>query len=153
MEFNIYDIPEDVFWVWNIQLSRFLVGIDTWDKANEIIKANPKYFPWETKYHSLPKEVHDAYWNEKNTEADKKWSEYLKDQEQNGDFIGLLPTIMSMDKVKEYPPEPPKSLSEIFRDLFKQQDDERKRREQEDARNKALWDKYYISYGLEYRTH
>ena len=35
--------------------------------------------------------------------------------------------------------------------LAKQEDDKRKRQQEQDENNKALWDKYYKTYGLEYR--
>jgi len=36
-------------------------------------------------------------------------------------------------------------------DLFKMEDDKRHRQQEEDKKNKALWDKHYQPYGLEYR--
>jgi hypothetical protein len=148
---KIDDAPQDVFWVLAIQIADRPIGLDTLNKIKVIIKANPKYFPWETKYDSIPQEVHDAYWKEKHDESDKQWAEYVNGKEQDGGFIGLIPTLMQMDAQPSYPPSPEKSLSDIFNDLFKQQEDERKRKSEEDKKNKALWDRHYKPYGLEYR--
>lgn len=144
------DIPQDVQWVWTIQWCGHPVGLDTIEKADEIIKANPKYFPWETKYHSIPKEVHDAYWKEKSHVWDMAWQE-----KRDAGYKGLIPTIMEMGENYPTPEDtmkmPQKSLSEIMGDLFKMEDDKRKRQYEEDEKNKALWDKHYQPYGLEYR--
>lgn len=144
---KLEDIPEDVYWVWSIQWCGIPVGLDTWDKADAIIKANPQYFPWETKYNSIPKDVHDAYYKEKNVWMDDLWT-----QTSYENYTGIMPTITKMDEeLKEAIHESPKSLSKIFHDLFKMEDDKRRRRDEEDAKNKALWDKHYKPYGLEYR--
>lgn len=144
---KIEDIPEDVWWVWTIQWCGYPVGLDTWEKAKAIMKANPDYFPWETKYDSIPQHVHDAYFKEKNA-----WMTKLYKETRPESFIGIIPSIMKMDEaMKEYQPEPPKSLSEMLRDLAKMEDDKRRREEEEYAKNKSIWDKHYKPYGLEYR--
>lgn len=149
---KIDDVPQDVLWVWGIQIADRPIGLDTLNKIKVIIKANPKYFPWETKYDSIPKEVHDAYWKEKNHEADKRWAEYVEGKEQDGGFIGLIPSLMKMDEIAHEPiPAPAMSLSEVFSNLLKQQEDQRKLQLKEDKKNKSIWDKYYKPYGLEYR--
>lgn len=141
------DIPEDVFWVWNIQHLPYPIDLDTYDKMQIIIRANPKYFPWETKYDSIPQHVHDAYFKEKNAEWDKIWEE-----KKEGGFKGIIPTLLEMNEmVPDSISTPEKSLTEIIADAFKRQDEQRKAEEEKYKQDKALWDKHYKPYGLEYR--
>lgn len=144
---NAEDIPEEVRRVWVYQYCGHAVGIDTWNEINAVIKAYPEYFPWETKYNSIPQSVHDAYNKEKYA-----WMDKLYQKPHPEGYIGLIPTIMQMDEVlKEAPPEPQMTIHEIFIMLSKQEDDKRKRQQEQDENNKALWDKHYKTYGLEYR--
>lgn len=136
------DVPTEVWEVWAIKMTGQPVGIDTWNYCNEIIKRYPEYFEWEHKYDKIPKSVHDAYKEEAFPPFD--FSE-LKNKDG---FIGLIPMLSMMPE-----PEPQKQLtmSEIFSKLFKQEQEARERKEAEHKKQKALWDKYYSAYGLEYR--
>jgi hypothetical protein len=142
------DIPQEVWWVWAIQWSRKAVGLQTLEDVKHVIRKYPQHFPWETKYNSIPQEVHDAYYKEKHPWVeDDIWS-----RPDDESYIGLIPTLMKMNEIiKEQPPEPEKSISEMFADLFKMEEDKRRRQKEEDENNKALWDKHYKPYGLEYR--
>lgn len=141
------DIPQDVQWVWAMQWIKHPVGLDTLSKMHAIISAHPIYFPWETKYDSIPKEVHDAYYKEKNEDWNRQFQE-----KRDGGYKGLIPTLVEMSEVSpESTSIPQKSLSEMIADLFKQQEEERKAQDEKNEKDKALWDKYYKPYGLEYR--
>lgn len=39
----------------------FYCGAEQYKRISDTIKKYPEYFPWETKYNSIPKEVHDKY--------------------------------------------------------------------------------------------
>lgn len=141
------DIPQDVQWVWAIQAAGRPVGLDMLSKIHAIIREHPTYFPWETKYDSIPKEVHDAYWSEKSAWMDEMWQ-----SKRDSGYQGLIPTIMQMDEIAHEPPATPQvSLSEMLDNLLKRQEDEYKRQKEENAKNKTLWDKHYGPYKLEYR--
>jgi hypothetical protein len=148
--FNVNDMPEDVAWVWAIQMVDRPVGFDTLTEMKAIIKANPKYFPWETKYASIPQSVHDAYWEEKNIGVRKLWDETFTHTPEDGGFIGIIPTIM---KMAEAPPIPQqeRSWTELFNTLLKEEQDKRESEKATLKKEKSLWDKHYKPYGLEYR--
>lgn len=149
MILEIQDVPADVQMVWAHQYSKMPIGLDTLNRMKEIIRANPEYFPWETKYDSIPQEVHDAYRKEKNAEFDKIWKEFASHNEK---YIGIIPSML---KAGEHIPEimqvPEKSISEIMSDLFKMEDYKRQQKRKQHEEDKALWDKYYKAYQLEYR--
>jgi hypothetical protein len=137
---NIDDVPADVQRVWVFQQYGGAVGIETWEEAESIIKANPKYFPWETKYQSIPKEIHDAYWKEKQDGYDDLWAAK--------DYKGIIPALMEPN---EAAPAPLKPFMEAMVDMFKAQEDRRKRDIEYYEKEKSLWDKYYNPFGLEFR--
>lgn len=141
-EINATDIPAEVLEVWAIQIARQPVGIVTWERCNEIIKRNLEYFEWDHKYAKIPQSVHDAYKEEAFPPFD-----YSKLQNKE-EFIGLIPRISMLPD-----PEPQKQLTikEMLVNLFKGEQEARERKEAAHLKSKALWDKYYSVYGLEYR--
>ena len=140
------DVPQEVWWVWALR-NCGCYGLGDIEKMESIIRRYPKYFPWETKYNSIPQKIHDAYRKEKNA-----WFDELYKETHGEDYIGIIPTIMKMGEVQEGKPlEPPKSISEILQEAFQKQEYERKQQNAEYAKNKAIWDKHYKPYGLEYR--
>jgi len=60
------DIPKEVMYVWVAQShNNGMMGSEMYNECKRIIKLYPKYFQWEHKYESLPKEVHEAYLEER----------------------------------------------------------------------------------------
>lgn len=64
------DIPSEVLWVFALQYSCTPVGTSVFEECERIIAKYPEFFPWETKYNSIPQEVHDAYRIENNGGVD-----------------------------------------------------------------------------------
>lgn len=127
------DIPTEVLWV---HLLPPMVGSDTYNEAERIIAKYPKYFPWETKYNSIPSEVHLAYRREKYPGFDKPIvcsGEGLLSKIDNEVFM-----------YKEYTNE---EIIKWFEDLRKIDESEKIKKQ----KDKELWDKYYGKYNLEYR--
>lgn len=130
----MFNIPNEVVWVYIIQWGKQAVGSNTYEEMERIIEKYPKYFPWEHKYKSIPKEIHEAYRREKNPDRDKPIV-------CSGE--GLLAQIKTSKVMK--PSE--LNIEKFFKDL---EDDYKKEQEKKD-KNKVLWDKYYSKYDLEYR--
>ena len=133
---NLQNIPDEVLWV--LTLPRY-VGSDTYKKAEEIIAKYPEYFPWETKYNSIPKEVHQAYIKEKYPDKDEPIvctggiSQMIKDEP----FV-----------YKEYTPE---GIGEWFKQLEVITRDAKNAAIVQRKKDKKLWDKHYKKYNLEFR--
>ena len=137
---NLQDIPNEVLWVYYIEKYVHYVGSDTYDKATEIIAKYPEYFPWETKYNSIPKEVHEAYIKEKYPDRDKPIPV--------GE--GLI-AEMKKSKVKYYNDYLGKSFDELWQDLLNIEQQIRVKEAERYKKAKKLWDKHYKKYNLEYR--
>lgn len=129
---EVKDVPSEVYWVWICSLSP--VGRETYEECQKIIGQYPEWFPWEHKYKSIPKEVHDAYWNEKYPDWDKPLDFSKKHDSE--------PLVI------EYPPKDPLKVME---DYFAAKDRRLKEERLQEKKDKALWDKYYKKYKLEYR--
>lgn len=148
----IYEIPEDVLWVWNIQQTAEGVGLDTYNEMETIIMKYPEYFKWDHKYSAIPKEVHEAYRAERDFNANIQYKKYTEKANEAG-FHGLLPTIRYMaaqQETIEFPKEH-KSLPEMFKDLFVVGEKNRLKEIENRRVQKELWDKHYEPYGLEAR--
>ena len=100
---NYQNVPSDVLMVHSLMLIQHIpVDAATYAKCKKIVDNNPLYFPWEAKYHSIPKEVHEAY----NKEIDPNYGEPI-DWTTSGTTIdknykGLIPTLMEMGDKKSY---------------------------------------------------
>ncbi len=136
------NIPNEVLWASGIIFINHGIGIDTYEKIEEIIAKYPEYFPWETKYNSIPKEVHESYIKEKYPDRDKPIvctnnGEGLYSKIKNESFI-----------YREYTPE---EVGEWFRQLEATIVKERNEVVLQRKKDKKLWDKHYKKYNLEYR--
>lgn len=131
------DIPNEVLWV--LALPR-LVGSDTYKKAEEIIAKYPEYFPWETKYNSIPFEVHKAYNKEKYPDRDKPIP--------TGE--GLI-AEMKKSEIKHYNDYLGKSFQEIWDDLLNMEHQIRVKEAKRYKEAKKLWDKHYKKYNLKFK--
>lgn len=115
-----------------------MMGLELYQKCKAIEEKYPKWFPWEHKYKSIPQEVHKAYFEEKHSNYNSKieckggLASHLED---NKPF-----TINTKTTFKEMMEEWHKSIMKI--------EEKRLKILEED---KALWDKHYKKYGLEFR--
>lgn len=142
--FTYKEVPAQVLEVWSYGISKQPVGFDTYTRLKDIIKRHPKFLPWEHKYDSIPQFVHDAYKRE-------AYSYEMPKPKDNGEFIGLIPTILAETEIVDRTTEKPTSFAEMFANMFKAEREERERKEREKLARKKLWDKHYAKYGLEYR--
>lgn len=134
-------IPDEVMLVYMMNSMGAMVGTDTYNKIQDVIDRNPKYFEWEHTYKSIPKEVHEAYLME--SQGD------LTDLLLNSnDGIGLIEYVKhgiecNLDYSKTF-----KESMQEFNELM-----DKKKRSENKIRKKriAIWDKHYAKYGLEFR--
>jgi hypothetical protein len=134
-------IPEDVWFVWIA--SQQPMGLEMYEKCQKIINENPKYFPWEHKYNSIPKEVHEAYLDEKYPNRHEPFI--------GGGSVGRGILELINEQPVSFADTEEKSLVEIFESVINFQETARKQREKQYQKDKALWDKHYKKYGLKYR--
>lgn len=134
---DVEKIPDEVMWV--LMVSSGFVGRSTYDKCQEIISRYPEYFPWEHKYKSIPKEVHEAYLDEVNPLRHEpivilEGGLHLRDQIRK-EYISINKTVTQKD------------FEDMFNEMAKMEQERIEKRKKE----KALWDKHYKIYGLEYK--
>jgi hypothetical protein len=139
----------DEIWEYNVIMSITggVMGSEMYNRVEEIITNNPMWFPWEHKYRSIPSHVHQAY----KKESGQSWH-----LDPNADPIkpskGLIPTLMEMkSNVIEYKIDKDKTLQESLSEVFKSLEDQRKEQEKRTKEQKAIWDKHYKKYKLQYR--
>lgn len=156
--FSWGDMPNEVFWAKTVGMQPDgsggwirMIGMSILEKIKEIQKKYPDWFPWETKYDSIPKEVHDAYYNEINPPIQE-------DQEQiQCSGGGILEEIKKMPELSfEYDPHKVTmdDLTQAIKMLNEEQEAQIERCKQLKARKakeKKIWDKHYGKYGIEYR--
>ena len=147
---KIEDTPNEVAWVRLLQATQMPIGKDSYEKAQAIIEKHPEHFPWEYKYKSIPKEVHEAFEAEcypekgKSVESlfdDLEVGDSLREQVKNQKSAGVIPTKFTQD--------------DFLRLFDEMEEHERKRKEEErveEVRVKKIWDKHYKKYGLKYRS-
>lgn len=143
----------EILWVQMLQWSNAFVGIDTLKKTERIIAENPKEFPWEHKYNSIPQEVHEAYNKEQHPERTKENMEKLWNTpiESKG---GIMAHIKE-NPPKEYttPSEPitAKLLNQWWQEMMEA--DEKRRKDKQEYRKKftSIWNKHYGPYNLKCR--
>jgi len=132
---KLEDIPNEVFWAQIVINTSQGVGIDTYEEVEKIIAKYPEYFPWETKYNSIPKEVHIAY-------LDEKYPDRNKPIVCINDGRGIYQQIN--ENPFEYRQYTFKEIIEFLTDW-----DKNIVTKKEQA--KKLWDKHYKKYNLEFR--
>ncbi len=150
MSFFPDDMPEEVKEAMLIGMREY-VSLEQLTRFKDIALRNPKYFPWEEKYYSLPQSVHAAYRFEVNGGKDPWDMTSFKGVSDGGSFKGLIPTIMEQPKIEVEVEQKPVDLLEMFNDAIKIMEDKRKREKEDFLKSKAIWDKHYSKYGLKYR--
>ena len=151
MKINGKKVPTDVMYVITMQNFGF-VGQDTLNRMNEIINKYPEWFPWETIYNNLPDEVHTAYLDEKYPNRHEPITYSLKDSGNDLiDAIGIG-LYAQINKAKyEEPEQTDKCFAVMMKEFLDMCDNELKEEKKRTAEDKALWDKHYSKYKLEFR--
>lgn len=137
---DLNKIPDEVMWVLTVS-GCVPVGRSTFEKCQKIIDKYPKYFPWEHAYKSIPKEVHDAYMAEVNPDWDKP---IISNDNKCG--AGVKSEIG-----KVYYKSDVVLTQKMFEDMIFEHEKMEQERIEERKKQKALWDKHYKIYGLEYK--
>lgn len=124
-----------------------VMGLKMYNRCEEIIDNNPDYFPWEHRYKSIPEGVHKAYLDEKYPERDLPLFGSIENNSTK--FDGIIPSIMNNGNNVNF------TINGSIIDMFQELINENCRRRKEDMEldivDKALWDKHYSKYKLEYR--
>jgi hypothetical protein len=139
---QLKDIPSEVLWVWNVQLSTPFVGLETMNKINEIIDKNPEYFKWEHKYKSIPEEVHEAF----NKECYPERFEPIQFEEFKGESL-----LSQISKSIERKPITYQGMVDSLQMYCDNKNKELRKEQERIAREKKIWNKHYSKFGLEYR--
>lgn len=135
-------IPDDVAFVWTVCMQTYC-GADTYNQCRQIVRDNPQWFPWEHKYASIPNEVHEAY--RKEIELHNEENKVLLPNNGNG----LIPTILAEAEKRYYPPKD-ESFATMFRKWWDDAAEQRRKEFEEKEKSKAIWNKHYSKYNLEY---
>lgn len=135
---HLNDVPSEVQWACIILNTSHGVGLETYERLEQIVAKYPEYFPWEDKYNSIPKEVHQAYIKEKYPDMDKPIV-----CTNSGE--GIMSAINK--DVFVYKQKTAEEIMQWFKDLAAMVKEDNDKEEKE----KQLWDKHYSKYGLKYR--
>jgi len=140
------EIPSDVQeYLQIMSITGGMMGLEMYRRCKSIVENNPTWFPWEHKYKSLPQEVHDAYLDEKNPDRHLPFA--FETMRGNN---GVIPDIRNKEAFFDC--QPKESFLEMWHDFVKTLEKERKEREEIENSDKALWDKHYKKYELEWRS-
>lgn len=154
---NIFDcmktLPPEV--QWHMQTTMVIgccfgnmTGSETINKLIAIERKYPKYFPWRAKYDSVPDSVHEAYIKEKYPPL---MFEPIGNSGLNPDDLLADIQKVKVFELKNTNSFTPDDMMEMITATY-EQDRIRMRNEQMQLKeDKALWDKHYAKYGLEYR--
>tara|TARA_R110000868_G_scaffold14426_4_gene67220 strand:+ start:31335 stop:31772 length:438 start_codon:yes stop_codon:yes gene_type:complete len=127
---------------WN---GTFYCGEEQYKRINDTIKKYPEYFPWETKYNSISKEVHDKY---------KLAISQLHDTiyPKAGKVNDMIPGEGIFSYIRRQPVEPltEKTIKDAFKYMFVTLPKQQSLFETEKRR---IWNKFYKKYNLKYRDY
>jgi hypothetical protein len=84
---SLDEMPMEVKRVFALQGLNQPIGLKRWKEIEEIIEKYPKYFPWETKYNTVPQEVHIAY-------SEEAYGMSFINQIKNNDIKEYAPATM-----------------------------------------------------------
>jgi len=152
--FTEKEIPSDIQEYFQIMaITGGMMGLEMYRRCQEIIDNNPKWFTWEHKYKSIPNEVHEAYKDEIDPDRHLPLFERFKPNGSEEGFNGILHSIMNSSNIVNINLSKEKfSLVDAMKEMFEQQENERKRILEKEKKDKALWDKHYKKYKLEWRS-
>lgn len=140
-DINLDDMPIEVLWVFNVKLMG-VCGSSTLDEVNRIIEIYPEWFPWETKYNSIPEEVHRMY----RDELDPGWDKPIEFKKRSKVGEGLYAMVVRSNTVQRQ-----SKISDIisaFTDLQKSCNERIIEEGKKFKREVEIWNKYYSKYEL-----
>lgn len=143
---NNKEIPADVLTVWAYQKSNIPVGTMLHEHFRKIIKDNPEFFPWESKYDTIPKEVHDAHKTEKNAYINDKLEKERQEREKDGEGSNTYHTYSVLVTMPSRP-----DYERACKDFVKKKREVENQVIAEKRKLKQIWDKHYAPYGLQFR--
>jgi len=126
-----------------------MMGLEMYKRCQVIIDNNPKWFVWEHKYKSIPKEVHNAYMDEKYPNRNKP---LVFSEGSDKGFLARInesrnvPFNLSKEALDNF------SIGDAMKDLFEMQEKQDKEMFAKEKQDKELWDKHYKKYKLEFRS-
>lgn len=144
--FSIDDLPPNVLMVMTIIDEGRLVGSKTYQLCIDTINKYPEYFPWEHKYNSIPKEVHESFLLEA---FPKSIDNNFK---PNDSKTGLFKQIKNIG-ITYNPLETKRDFVDLLNNLMSDTIKNKKRKIESDKRLKKIWNKHYGKYQLEFRSY
>lgn len=114
------------------------VGLETYKCVEETVKQYPEYFPWETKYNSIDKSVHEKYEDELSL-LFKSFFPPTPMDIQPGEGIYAWSKRVSEESFKNKEPFSTKTITDKINKEY----------EFKKAKEK-LWNKHYRKYKLKY---
>jgi hypothetical protein len=144
------NLPVDIFKDWDLippevrevflqDMGRDFTTIRNLERRKAAVLKYPRWFPWETRYNSIPQEVHDAYLKETGF----------------GDVRDTVPTgeglIYLAEKQGEYQLPTFEETKFNILNWIKQKEEAETKARLEEIRRKAIWNKHYRKYNLTYR--
>ncbi len=139
MENYLEDIPSEVWWVVSLQHRNQPVGLEVYNRIQEIIDKYPEYFEWEHKYKAIPDEVHEAFNNEC----------YPPEKPVKSNGKGIMAYIEESEVVTFSVNK--KDIIQLLKGWQESVELEREKKDAETRRIKKIWNKHYGKFKLKYR--
>ena len=134
----------EVIWAYFMLKGRQPVGVKIHEQILDVVKKYPEHFPWESKYMSIPKEVHEAFYKECNPDWDKP-VEVLNDGK------GLMEHIREQGTTA-YTSSSNEDLARAFSDMVQWEENRRKEVDKREKEVRRIWKKHYKKYSLPYKS-
>lgn len=117
------------------------VGLETYKRVHQTVEDYPEYFPWETKYNSIDKSVHEKY-EEELSSLFKSFFPPTPMDIQSGEGIYAWSMRMTEEACKDQEPFSTKTIK-AFTDKIDKESNFKKAKQK-------LWNKHYKKYNLRY---
>lgn len=147
----LVEMPGYVQWAMMMSQLRY-VGSNIYKRIKLIQRAFPKFFPWETKYNAIPKEVHEAFQKEcypgRYEWTGMAGTSVFPKFDESGEKKSMPGLLAQMESAAvEHKPLTENDIRDFFKTL--QEHDKKKFARRKEV--KRIWDKHYRVYGLECR--
>jgi hypothetical protein len=135
MKNNKEKIPQEVLEHFSVSAVPIRIGAKLYQRLLMIEEKYPQWFPWETKYKSIPQQVHIAYQKEAGLYRDPNQKIECKSN-------GLTEIVKNITL---------KALTLEDLNFHKRIEDKRKEEDRLNKESKKIWDKHYSKFELEFR--